>query len=854
MKRIISILLAGGILTGLLTGCGQTSTEGGSTDPTAGFAAWEPSAEEPAVAGMKVALENTAYRLSVDPETGDCAVINKQTGQVLHTNPCRAEELAVEEETGNRTIASVTLQYYDSLKNLGTYNTIDDCLPYGQLQYWIRDDTLRIIYTLGKDNEKDILPETLSVEAYEDIVNTLSGTQARAVRTNYMLLTTEEMTNGVADAHLNKEEYLRLYPGLKERDLYVLRDISDAKKHRVSQALEEYGFTYEDVVEQRRISGLVYQNTSVQFAVPVDMTLDAEGFTVAVEPSLIQATKGHVVKNLELYPGMGATTAEGRFLVPDGSGSTIPLHTADTASYSQRIYGEDEVRIQSAAHPSESEAILPYYAIVSEKMTLFADVTSGAAMATVQAVPMGGLNAYARASFLFTITETDTRESSSESGEVESLLVAKRAETGRFAVHYRFSDRQETYAEMAVAYRERLTAAGLLKKKGASQPVMLLDLYGLMQRDGSIMGIPVTEKVPLTTFSQAQVILKALKAGGVGPIRVRYLGMANGGLQNSIADRLRIESQLGGKKGWAELTAYAAENSVTLYPDAPVGHVYTDSWFDSFSKSDDGCRLISGQLASLVKRRVVDNKKTTEQVHYALSATALRKLQNGLVKDLKKQDITAVSFSTIGRLLNPNFNRKDFSTRTDMQAAAEELLTTAQDNQIRTMVDTGHLYTLAYADTVVNVPASNSGLHIEDRSVPFAQIVMSGCMDYAMRAFNSTSDRQWERLRAIETGASVYYRFMYEDNILLKKSEYEDLNSIQYSVWLDQAQESYRYVSEALERVQGAQICDHIYLTEEVTCTTYDNDVKIYVNYSDQPYVTGEITVPAEGYALGGAL
>ena len=224
------------------------------------------------------------------------------------------------------------------------------------------------------------------------------------------------------------------------------------------------------------------------------------------------------------------------------------------------------------------------------------------------------------------------------------------------------------------------------------------------------------------------------------------------------------------------------------------------------------------------------------------------------MKDLKKQDITAVSFSTIGRLLNPNFNRKDFSTRTDMQAAAEELLTTAQDNQIRTMVDTGHLYTLAYADTVVNVPASNSGLHIEDRSVPFAQIVMSGCMDYAMRAFNSTSDRQWDRLRAIETGASVYYRFMYEDNILLKKSEYEDLNSIQYSVWLDQAQESYRYVSEALERVQGAQICDHIYLTEEVTCTTYDNDVKIYVNYSDQPYVTGEITVPAEGYALGGAL
>lgn len=145
-----------------------------------------------------------------------------------------------------------------------------------------------------------------------------------------------------------------------------------------------------------------------------------------------------------------------------------------------------------------------------------------------------------------------------------------------------------------------------------------------------------------------------------------------------------------------------------------------------------------------------------------------------------------------------------------MQAAAEDLLTAHQDNR-SDHGGTGHLYTLAYADTVVNVPASNSGLYIEDRSVPFAQIVMSGCVDYAMRAFNSTSDRQWERLRAVETGASVYYRFMYEDNILLKKSEYEDLNSIQYSVWLEQAKESYRYVSEALSRVQGAQILDHIY-------------------------------------------
>ena len=855
MKRICSILLAGCLLMGLVSGCSGTPDTVKTGDFTEGFAEWEPFEEDPTVSGMQVALENDRYRLSVETETGDFAVTDKQTGQIIHSNPLRVEELVVDEETGNQTIASVVLQYYDRLYKEGNYNTIDDCLPYGQVQCLMDEgeEILRIVYTLGKDNEKDILPITLSVEAYEEIVNALSSSDSRTIKSNYMLLTSAEMTNGVEDAYLDKAEYLRLYPNLKTRDLYVLRDISDAKKRRVKEALEEYGFTYEDVVEQREIAGMVYVDDSIKFAVPVDLTLTADGFEVAVEPTLIQATEDYIVKSLELYPGMGATTESGHFLVPDGSGALIPLQAIDTVAYAQRVYGEDEIRVQGTANQSESVAVLPCYAIMAESGTLFADITAGAAAATIQATPMGGFNSYAFAGVLFTVTETDNRASNADAGEVETLLVAKRSETGRLAVHYAFSNITETYSSLAVAYRNRLTAAGLLQKKEDSKPSMLLDLYGMMQQDSSVMGIPVTKNISLTTFEQAQVILKALKEGGVDAIQVRYLGMANGGLQNSVIDKLRIESLLGGEKGWRALAAYAQDNGVVLYPDAPVGYVYTDGWLDSFSKSSDGCRLISGQMATLVTKRPVDGKATTDLVHYALSATSLRNLTDTLLADLHQKQMKAVSFSTVGQSLNSNFNRKDFSGRVDAQKAVTELLAGAKEKGMQTMVETGHLYTLRYADVVVDLPSSSSGLAIESHSIPFAQMVMNGSVDYALRAFNSTSDRQWERLRAIETGSLVYYRFMYEDNILLKKSDYEDLNSIQYSVWLEQAVESYLYVSEAQKQVQGAQIIDHRYLTEEVTCTTYDNGVAIYVNYSDQPYTAGTITVPAGGYTVGGA-
>lgn len=851
MKHIFSILLIGSLLLGILSGCtkGETNTE--KTDKiTDGFSEWVAAEETGLVPNMKTVLKNDRYSLSMNPETGDFAVTDAQTGQILHSNPCRVADLTVDEETGNQTIASVTIQYYNRLNTLGVYNTIDDCIPYGQLEYWINDDTLRILYTLGKDNEKDILPETLSVETYEAIISKLSDYQARVIRTSYMLVSATEEAD---DSVFNIEEYLHLYPGLKKQDLYVLRDLNDAKRKRVTEALIEYGFTYENVVEQRRISGIEYQDNSVKFTVPVDLKLDSYGFVVSVDTSLIAATKGYTVKSLELYPGMGATTDSGMFIVPDGSGATIPLEFNDTRTYSQRIYGNDESRIQGE-NRMLSTAIMPCYAITSDNFTLFADIISGAAAATVQAVPQGGLNNYAHAGFLFHITETDNRDTDANSEQVDSLLVGKRSEQGKISVHYRFSDRQESYAEIAVAYREYLLANGQLHIKDSFEPVFLLDLYGLMNKDSTVLGIPVQKKVSLTTFSQAQIILEQLKKDSVDSIYVRYLGIANGGLQNSVMDHFQLESRLGGQKEWTTLSDYAKNNGIMIYPDAPIYYVYSDGWFDGFSKNKDGCRLISGQLSSLVARSAVDGKRTTNQVHYALSATAIRKLSQSLIQDLQKQKQNAVSFSTVGKVLNSNFNRSDFSTRSNAQEAITELMKNTQEQNIKMMVDTGSLYTLSYADTVVNVPASSSGLYIENQSIPFAQIVMSGCVDYAMRAFNSTSDWQWERLRAIEVGSNVYYRLMYEDNVLLKKTDYEDLNSLHYSVWIEQARESYHYVSEALEKVRGAQICDHTYLTDKVTCTVYDNGVKIYVNYSEQPYVADDITVPAEGYMVGGAL
>ena len=136
--------------------------------------------------------------------------------------------------------------------------------------------------------------------------------------------------------------------------------------------------------------------------------------------------------------------------------------------------------------------------------------------------------------------------------------------------------------------------------------------------------------------------------------------------------------------------------------------------------------------------------------------------------------------------------------------------------------------------------------------MPFAQIVLSGSVDYAMRAFNGTGSEKQERLRAVETGALPYYRLMYADNIVLKNSAYEALGSVSFAVWRQSAAEAYAEVSAALSAVRGAQITDHRYLTGQVTCTAYDNGVSVYVNYGETVYTADGLTVPAGGYAVKG--
>ena len=72
-----------------------------------------------------------------------------------------------------------------------------------------------------------------------------------------------------------------------------------------------------------------------------------------------------------------------------------------------------------------------------------------------------------------------------------------------------------------------------------------------------------------------------------------------------------------------------------------------------------------------------------------------------------------------------------------------------------------------------------------------------------------------------------------------------------FDVWKEEAVAIYDRVNEALQYVSGAQIVGHEILGD-MRCVTYNNGVKIYINYGDEPQTMNGVTVSAMSYGMEG--
>lgn len=155
---------------------------------------------------------------------------------------------------------------------------------------------------------------------------------------------------------------------------------------------------------------------------------------------------------------------------------------------------------------------------------------------------------------------------------------------------------------------------------------------------------------------------------------------------------------------------------------------------------------------------------------------------------------------------------------------------------------------LPYATLLRDIPDKHSDYYFGDQSVPFYQIVVHGSVDYTCTP-NRAYDLQQQKLKWIETGSLPYFILTYESPIVLNKTSYNALFSSQYSVWKKDIEEISKEFNEKLADVWNQKIQKH----EErdgAVIVTYENDCRIYINYSEVDIQVDGLDISALDYVI----
>ncbi len=806
---------------------------------------------EPGIESMEKVAENSKLELYISRQTAEAAIKVKKTGKIWYTNPRgRNSDPKASPAYKNLMNSQLRVVYYTPASQPKIYYSYTDSVQLGQFEIKKIENGVRIEYQVGEIETIYTLPKVISVERMEEkIIANLSESDGKTLLRYYSLLTYDKAT----------AEQKEQYPSLAEHDIYVLSGaIKDFRMKQLEEIIVSAGYTLYDKNEDHIANNVPPEEGNLDvFFIPLEYRLEDDNLVVSIPTKEIEYDETYPIASIDVLPFFGAAgeQEQGYMLVPDGSGSLIYLNNnkLHTSSYSIDIYGLDRsIPLVERATIIE-QAYLPVFGLKSGDEAFFCIIERGEAMAAVKADISGRQNSFNYVYPSFTLIPRDELDISDFSGLSIISVYPPRIFNSGIQLRYAFLDGDASdYSGMAEYYRSYLADKyGLTRLEQTGKVPFYLEIIGAINKVRSILGIPVNTVEPLTTYEQAVDIMKELNSGGVDNIVLRYKGWANGGVDHTIPQTIKLMSKLGGSRGFKAFQSYMKEMGYEYYPDFGIVYAYKDTWFDGFNPRVHASRYITKLIASIFRFNIATNREDrTRGLLYVISPAKIVKIVDGMLKGMDKLGIPGISLNDAAIDVNSNFRQTELYDRQEAADTIAEQMKKIRDAGKKLMVDGGNSYALPYTNYLLNIPDESNRFHLTDESVPFFQMVIRGYIDYAGEPINMSPEYRTAFLKAIETGSGVYFSFIHKENSVVKETLYDQYYSNNYKVWMEDAITFYEQAMEALGPVQGMFMVDHEKLQHDVYKTTYENGREIIVNYNRQPVTIDGVTIEAQSFKV----
>lgn len=557
-----------------------------------------------------------------------------------------------------------------------------------------------------------------------------------------------------------------------------------------------------------------------------------------------QNDRGYMLKSLSFMPYLGASfnsTIDGYLLLPDGCGALIRFRDAAnyTSTYDARIYGKD-YGIESAATTTAAymydvpQVYMPVYGVVhgARQNGFLAVVDDGDAYASIVASPSLTNNPYNWAAVRFEYRQKYVKNINRKEGA--GAVVPQEhinALTPSLSLHF-LSGAQAHYDGMAVFYRDLLTERGVLsplQTSGTTSPLHV-EFLGVAKKDAFI---GKTESV-FTTAAQAASIVGRLHAAGVQNLSAVYRSYT----VNDEAGK-RICPSLGSRDDFETLSGLIAERGHLFYRVDPLS-----ANEDQIMLRTEAANNLSGMEIKLSSGQMLMYPDTwffrPSKVQDRLAAAA----ENAVYGDALALDGMSwrlYSDFTSGREM-PRSEVLLQTLRLTAGLSAAGRIPMYQPNQ----------YLWQYAGEMYDLPLTSGQLLYESDTVPFLQIVLSGSAEMFSTPMNTKGYSSDRILRMIEYGVYPSFVVTAADSTELYGTAQEAYYSTAFDDWQEQIVSAYQSVAAALDAVRGSRIASHDCLQNGVVRVSYENGVRIYINYTDSPKQADGLTIGAEGCLVDG--
>ena len=589
------------------------------------------------------------------------------------------------------------------------------------------------------------------------------------------------------------------------------------------------------------------------FSMKLQVELTDDGLTACIPDESIEETDDeYQIGTIAMYPFLGNSYLDskpGYMLIPDGNGALIYLDDKEGAfqsGYVAPIYGKDAgfeengvVSLLWDKYEMVTDAeniIAPIYGIAhtEDEMGLLGIAEEGAMRANIEAYPNGANVDYNRAFVRFIKRKLYTQPTSNNSTTGSFQMVEPDRSHSDIKVRYIFlTGNDADYAGMATAYRNYLLDKGEIEIKDSSYRTRV-DFLGT-DRESWLLG---TKSVVMTTADDVREIYNDLKSNGTGNLITLYKGWQKGGVFDLPVSSYRADGAIGGTSDLSRLIKDSSAEGDRIY-------LYTDA----LRINPDEHNVAFNVVKQVNKRRYYEKtyKDVYEQFMFQTPERA-GKMLDQLASGIAGKGTANLCVGGLSdNLFSFSYSGNAYS-RFYIGEIIEQTLDSVNE-KAELMLEQPFAYLWHDTDAFLDMPLYTSNFILEDRSVPFLSLVLKGVMPVYSEYTNFEANKSEFFLKLIETGTYPSFLITKESSSKLIYTNSNDIYSSEYSAYKDTIVRYDSELSEFSKLVDKAFITDHE-IIGDVTVVTYDNGVKVYINYGSTEQKVDSVKIAPMSYEV----